>query len=67
MVSQKQVERIRLTGTDAPVLFKQTVEYLEGEQVPIKEVNVTESAAGEEHCNASFVVSGQNVIGWEQI
>ena len=67
VVSEKQVERIRLSGTDAPALFKQAVEYLEGEQVPIKEVNVIESAAGEERGNASFVVSVQDVVGWEQI
>ncbi|MHC4459787.1 MAG: aspartate kinase, partial [Planctomycetota bacterium] len=67
VVSEKQVERIRLSGTDALALFKQAVEYLESEQVPIKEVNVTETTAGEEQFKASFVVSVQNVVGWEQI
>jgi aspartate kinase len=67
VVSEKQVERIRLSGRDAPVLFKQVVEYLESEQVPIKEVNVTGTGAGGEQCKASFVVSVQNVVGWEQI
>ncbi len=67
VVSEKQVERIRLSGRDAPVLFKQVVEYLESEQVPIKEVNVTETGAGGEQCKASFVVSVQNVVGWKQI
>jgi aspartate kinase len=67
VVCEKQVERIRLSGTDALALFKQAVEYLESEQVPIKEVNVTETSAGEEQFKASFVVSVQNVVGWEQI
>ncbi len=67
VVSEKQVERIRLSATDARAFFKQAVEYLESEQVPIKEVNITETAAGEEPFKASFVVSVQNVVGWEQI
>ncbi len=67
VVSEKQVERIRLSGTDALALFKQAVEYLESEQVPIKEVNVTETTAGGEQFKTSFVVSVQNVVGWEQI
>jgi aspartate kinase len=67
VVSGKQVDRIRLSDTDALALFKQAVEYLESEQVQIKEVNVTETTAGEEPFRASFVVSVQNVVGWEQI
>jgi aspartate kinase len=67
VVSEKQVERIRLRGADAATLFKQAVEYLESEQVPIKEVNVTEITAAGEQSKASFVVSTQNIFGWEQI
>jgi aspartate kinase len=67
IVSERQVERIRLSGTDARALFKQAVEYLEREQVPIKEVNLTEITAIGEQSKASFVVSTQNIYGWEQI
>ncbi len=67
VVSQKQVERIRLSGADALALFKQAVEYLESEQVPIKEVSVSAITAGDEPSKASFVVSVQNVVGWKQI
>lgn len=67
VVSEKQVERIRLRGADARALFKQAVEYLESEQVPIKEVNVTEITAVADQSKASFVVSTQNIFGWEQI
>ena len=67
VVSEKQVERIRLSGPGALNLFRQAVEYLESEQVPIKEVNVTETTAGDEKFKASFVVSVQNVVGWDQI
>ena len=66
VVSEKEIERIRLHGADARALFKQTAEILEGEQVPIKEVNVTETAAGEQS-TASFVVSTQHIFAWEQI
>ena len=67
VVSENQVERIRLQGAQARVLFKQAVDYLEKEQIPIKEVNVTEIAAAGEQSKASFVVSIQNIFGWEQI
>ena len=64
VVSEKQVERIRIHGADAQARFKLAVKYLEGEQVPIKEVNV---AATDDQATASFVVSTQNIYGWEQI
>jgi aspartate kinase len=67
VVSEKQLARIRLHGADALTLFKQVVEHLESEQVPIKEVNFTETIAGGGPSTASFVVSVQNVFGWEQI
>ncbi len=67
VVSEKQVERIRLHGQDAHTLFRQAAEFLEGEQVPIKEVNVTGITAAGKHSKASFVVSTQNIYGWEQI
>jgi aspartate kinase len=67
VVSEKEVERLRLEGTDAGTRFKHAVEYLESEQVPIKEVNVTETGSDGEQSRASFVISTQNIYGWEQI
>ena len=68
VVSEKQVERIRLHGEDAQARFKKAAEFLESEQVPIKEVNVTGiTPAGNKHSKASFVVSTQNIYGWDQI
>ena len=67
VVSEKQVERIRLHGEDAQALFKQTVQFLESEQVPIKEVNVTGVSTAGKHSKASFVVSTRNTYGWKQI
>ncbi len=67
VVSEKQVERIRLHGQDSHTLFRQAADFLESEQVPIKEVNVTGITAAGKHSKASFVVSTQNIYGWEQI
>lgn len=67
VVSEKQVERVRLHGENAQDLFRETAEYLEGEQVPIKEVNLTGIAAAGKHSKASFVVSTPNIYGWSQI
>jgi aspartate kinase len=67
VVSEKEVERLRLQGTDAGTRFKHAVEYLESEQVPIKEVNVAETGSDGKQSRASFVISTQNIYGWEQI
>jgi len=67
VVSEKQVERARLYGEDAQDLFKTAAEYLESEQVPIKEVNLTGIATAAKHSKASFVVSTPNIYGWNQI
>jgi aspartate kinase len=67
VISEKQVERIRLQGDGAAVQFKQAAEHLESEQVPIKEVNVAEIASNGKHSRASCVISTQNIYGWEQI
>jgi aspartate kinase len=67
VVSEKQVERARLYGGDAQDLFKTAAEYLESEQVPIKEVNLTGIAPAAKHSKASFVVSTPNIYGWDQI
>jgi aspartate kinase len=66
VVSEKKVERIRLNGTAAGNHFRKAVEYLESEQIPIKEVNFTENADGNKS-KASFVVSTQNILGWKHI
>ena len=67
VVSEKQVERVRLHGADVHSCFKQAVDFLESEQVPIKEVSVAEIPADGHQSAASFVVSPKNVYGWEQI
>jgi aspartate kinase len=67
VVSEKKVERLRLQGAVAGNRFKQAAEYLEGEQVPIKEVNVTDTRSDGGQSRASFVVSPQHIYGWEQI
>lgn len=67
VVSEKQVERIRLIGAYVHASFKRAVDFLESEQVPIKEVNVAEIAADGKQSTASFVVSTNNIYGWEQV
>jgi aspartate kinase len=67
VVSEQQVERVRLHGEDTPELFKQAAGVLESEQVPIKEVNVTGVTSAGKHSKASFVVSSRNIYGWDQI
>ena len=67
VVSEKQVERVRLHGKDVQGLFKQAAEFLESEQVPIKEVNVTGITTDRKHSKASFVVSTASIYGWDQI
>jgi len=67
VVSEKKVERLRLQGTDAGTRFKQAAEYLESEQVPIKEVNVVKAGSDGRQSRASFVISTQHIYGWEQI
>ena len=67
VVSDKEVERIRLRGSDVLADFKKAIAYLESEQIPIKEVNVTAISTDGNQSTASFVVSTQNIFGWEQI
>jgi aspartate kinase len=67
VVSEKQVERIRLKGADVHASFKQAVDFLESEQVPIKEVNVAEITTDGKQSTASFVVSTNNIYGWENV
>jgi aspartate kinase len=67
VVSEKNVERIRVQGANAVSVFKQAAEYLENEQVPIKEVNAAGIKAAGNDSKASFVVSTRNIFGWDQI
>ena len=67
VVKEERIERIRLSGSDVLQRFNQVLSYLESEQVPVKEVNVTQIADAGDHSKASFVVSTGHIYGWEQI
>ena len=67
VVSERQVERVRLHATDIHASFKNVVDFLEKRQVSIKEVNVNEVSANSEHSTASFVISTKDIYGWERI
>lgn len=67
VVSEKRIERIRLSGSDVRARFRAAADYLESEQVPIKEVNVTGLAGNDDQSRASFVVSPDHIYGWPEI
>jgi aspartate kinase len=67
VVSENQVERVRLNGVDIHDCFTQAVDFLEKEQISIKEVNVLELDADGKQSSASFVVSTKDIYGWGQI
>jgi len=67
VVREERVERIRLSGSDVLQRFNQVLSYLESEQVPVKEVNVTQIDDAGDHSKASCVVSAGHIYGWEQI
>jgi len=67
VVREERVERIRLSGSDVLQRFNQVLSYLESEQVPVKEVNVTRIVDADAHSKASCVVSAAHIYGWEQI
>jgi len=67
VVKEEGVERIRLSGSDVLQRFNRVMSYLESEQVPVKEVNVTRIDDAGDHSKASFVVSARHIYGWEQI
>jgi aspartate kinase len=67
VVSEKQVERVRLPSCDLSACFRNAVDFLEKWQVPIKEVNVSEVPGDAGQSTASFVVSTKDIYGWEKI
>ena len=67
VVSEKLVERVRLYATDIHACFKDAVDYLEEQQVSIKEVNLAQVQAAGNQSTASFIISTKNIYGWGQI
>lgn len=67
VVSEAAITRVRIRGDRVPVDFNWTLNFLEEEQVPVKEVHVVEGSGGPDPSRASFVVSSPNVYGWEAI
>ena len=67
VVSEKRIERLRISGSDTLELFRKATRFLEAEQVPVKEINLTEIAGAPERSRASFVVSAGQIQGWQTI
>jgi aspartate kinase len=67
VVSEEQVQRVHLHGAGTHARFKTALDYLESEQIPIKEVNLANMSPNTERSSASFVVSTNNIYGWEHV
>ena len=67
VVSEQEITRIRINGDNAISDFQWTLDYLEKEQIPIKELHAETTDDNNCHSGVSFVVSSQNVYGWEKI
>ena len=67
VVSEQGVTRVRFNGENATNDFNQAVAVLEQEQVQIKEVYLSRINADSGQSRAGFVVSSNNLYGWEKI
>jgi aspartate kinase len=67
VVSEKEIIRLRIKGKTALSDFYWSSDFLEREQVPIKEVHVTAVSDDPNSSRASFIVSSPNIYGWSEI
>ncbi len=67
VVSEKEITRLRINGKSALSDFTWAANFLEQEQVPIKEVHVTRTSDDPNPPRASFIVSSPNIYGWAEI
>jgi aspartate kinase len=67
VVSEKEITRLRIKGKTALSDFSWASDFLEQEQVPIKEVHITEVLDDPDPSRASFIVSSPNIYGWAEI
>ena len=67
VVHEQSIERLALYGEGVPSRFAAVIDFLENEQVPVKEVNVATADGTTANARASFVVSSDHVYGWEAI
>jgi aspartate kinase len=67
VVSEKAVTRIRINQSDAYEQFEWIIKYLENEQVPIKELNLTHIKPQHKNSKVSFVVSSPSIYRWDAI
>ncbi len=67
VVSEEDITRVRIEGDSAISDFQWALDYLEKEQIPIKELHAETTDEKDSHSGVSFVVSSQNVYGWKKI
>jgi aspartate kinase len=66
VVQESRIERLRLGGREVYPRFRRALEFLESEQVPVKEISLAQAGGGGSSA-ASFVVSAGQVYGWTAI
>jgi aspartate kinase len=67
VVSEEDVTRVRLYGKNTLKNFDLVIDFLEQEQVQIKELSVADVETDVSRSRASFVVSQKNIYKWDQI
>ena len=67
VVSEEDITRVRIEGDSAISDLQWALDYLEKEQIPIKELHAETTDEKDRHSGVSFVVSSQNVYGWKKI
>lgn len=67
VVCEQSVTRVRIRGPRALNDFSEVLAYLEGEQVPVKEVHAACVGEDEVFPRVTFVVSSPNVYGWDSL
>ncbi len=67
VVSEKEITRVRISGDRALAEFNWALDYLEQEQVSVKEVHAAQVSTGACPSQVSFIVSSPNVYGWKEI
>lgn len=67
VVSENDVIRVRLSGSNASRYFKALTEMFEEKQIPIKELSVNYDESSALNSNISFIISHKNIYGWDNI
>jgi aspartate kinase len=67
VVSENDVIRVRLSGSNAQRYFNSLSQLFEEKQIPIKELNITYDESSVLNSNISFIISPKNIYGWDNV